>query len=247
MVTRFDADLGAEIAPFATILLRSEAAASSQIENLSSGAKQIALAELGSREKKNASEIVGNVAAMRAALALADRLDPDAALAVHRVLMEAHAPEIAGRLTRNVTVPVSAGLPTDTRRYFSALEDYRRGDPAPIITTVAHAARSAVANGTRLVSDIHSIRTQWEDRLSLRSDAAARRLLDILLRQPVIDARTAAESVGSSPTNASRMIRPLADAGILREFTGFNRDRMWCATDVTDALDAFATRARRRP
>lgn len=42
MIARFDAEFGSEIASFATILLRSESASSSQIENLSSGAKQIA-------------------------------------------------------------------------------------------------------------------------------------------------------------------------------------------------------------
>lgn len=328
MITRFDMQVGTEIAPFSTILLRSEAAASSQIENLSSGAKQLALAELGSHEKRNATEIVGNVAAMRAALSLADDLNSTAVLDMHRALMAGHSPDIAGRwrddqvwiggtsigphdadyvapppgavpelmddlldftqrgdlppliqialahaqfetihpfpdgngrtgraliqamlrsrdLTRNVTVPVSAGLLTDTRRYFRALDDYRRGDIAPIIESLARAAESAIANGSRLVADIHDIRAQWDTRLTARSDSAAWRLLDVLLRQPVIDARTAAESLAIAPANASRIVRPLADAGILREFTGFNRNRMWCATEVTDALDAFAARAAR--
>ncbi|NED62850.1 Fic family protein, partial [Streptomyces sp. SID10244] len=79
------------------ILLRSESASSSQIENLSSGAKQIALAELGSREKRNATEIVGNVAAMTAALGLADHLDVPAILAMHRALLETTNPQIAGK------------------------------------------------------------------------------------------------------------------------------------------------------
>ena len=86
-IARFDAELGAEVAPFAAVLLRSESASSSMIENLSSGAKAIALAELGSTAKRNATEIVGNVAAMRAALELADRLDPDAILAMHGALL----------------------------------------------------------------------------------------------------------------------------------------------------------------
>ena len=67
-IARFDAELGSEVAPFASVLLRSESASSSMIENLTSGARSIALAELGSREKRNATEIVGNVAAMTAAL-----------------------------------------------------------------------------------------------------------------------------------------------------------------------------------
>src|SRR5665647_2238346 len=90
-------DASLEIARFASVLLRSESAASSMIENLTSGAKAIALAELGSTEKRNASEIVGNVKAMKAALALASRLDPDAILAMHAALMAKHDQAIAGR------------------------------------------------------------------------------------------------------------------------------------------------------
>src|ERR1700730_13871879 len=85
-IARFDAELGTDVAPFASVLLRSESASSSKIENLTSGAKAIALAELGSTAKSNATEIVGNVAAMRAALDLADRLDGDAVLAMQDAL-----------------------------------------------------------------------------------------------------------------------------------------------------------------
>src|SRR2546430_4772929 len=82
-IARFDTELGAEIAPFGAILLRSESASSSRIENLASGAKAIALAELGCDDKRNAAEIVANVHAMQAAIDLADRLDEDAVLSMH--------------------------------------------------------------------------------------------------------------------------------------------------------------------
>ena len=236
-IARFDAELGAEVAPFAAVLLRSESASSSMIENLSSGAKAIALAELGSTAKRNATEIVGNVAAMRAALELADRLDPDAILAMHGALLGRREPSIAGRwrleqvwiggssfgphgsdfvpphhdrvpalmddlvrfmrrtdlpllaqtavahaqfetihpfpdgngrtgralahamlrghgLTRNVTVPVSAGLLTNTRRYFDALTAYRKGDPAAIVERLAEASLIATVNGRQLVTEL---------------------------------------------------------------------------------------------
>ena len=48
-IARFDAELGSEVAPFASVLLRSESASSSRIENLTSSAGAIALAELGVR------------------------------------------------------------------------------------------------------------------------------------------------------------------------------------------------------
>ncbi|MEE3851812.1 Fic family protein [Gordonia sp. LSe1-13] len=329
VLTRFDAELGNELAPFSAILLRSESASSSQIENLSSGAKQIALAELGSREKRNATEIVGNVAAMTAAVELADRLDADAILAMHHALMQNTSPQMAGlwrddqvwiggtsigphdaefvaptaarvpdliddliefarrsdipplihiaiahaqfetihpfpdgngrtgralvqamlrasRLTQNVTVPVSAGLLADTRSYFAALDSYRSGDPSMIVETLSRAALSAVENGSHLVSDLRHIREQWRDRIRVRQGAGALRLMDFLLRQPVVDRRTVAAALDVSPDNAGRPIGPLVEAGILREFTGFSRNRMWHAAEVTDALDEFARRAARR-
>jgi hypothetical protein len=38
----------------------------------------------------------------------------------------------------------------------------------------------------------------------------------------------------------------LTDAGVLTEFTGFRRNRMWQASAVLEALDDFAARAGRR-
>ncbi len=329
MIARFDAEFGSEIASFATILLRSESASSSQIENLSSGAKQIALAQLGSTEKRNATAIVGNVAAMSAAIALADRLDADTILAMHRALLENHAPAIAGAwrtdqvwiggsgvgphgagfgapaaryvpqliddlltfarrtdlppllatsiahaqfetihpfpdgngrtgralvqsmfrhhgMTHTVTIPVSAGLLADTGHYFATLDAYREGDVVPIIETMANAAMSAIAQATDLVSELRRIRSHWSDIVRVRGGSSAQRLLDVVLRQPVVDAKTVAGELGILPANAGRAIAPLVEAGVLVEFTGFRRNRMWQALEVTAALDDFAARAMRR-
>jgi Fic family protein len=96
-IARFDAEFGASAMAFAPLLLRSESASSSQIEHLTSSARAIALADLGRTGRNNADLIVSNARAMQAALDLAERLDGDAILAMHRVLMQAHWPEIAGR------------------------------------------------------------------------------------------------------------------------------------------------------
>src|SRR4051794_18232627 len=319
-IARFDTELGSEVAPFASVLLRSESASSSRIENLTSGARAIALAELGARDQGNALEVVGNVAAMRAALELSERLDEEAILAMHAALMTGHSPEMAGRLrreqvwlggddfgphgadfvppahehvpglledlvaflrrddipalvqaaiahaqfetihpfpdgngrtgralmqamvrgrglTRNVTVPVSAGLLTDTRGYFDTLTRYREGDPAAIVGKVAQACLSAVTNGRRLVGDLRWIRQGWDDRIRARRGAGAWRLAEVLSRRPVIDAAGVAQELGITVQNAQRAIAPLVEAGILVEFTGFARNRMWQATQVLDALD----------
>ena len=234
---RFDAEMGSEIAPFGAILLRSEAAASSRIENLTASAKAVALAELGDTSRRNATEIVANTTAMTAAIALADRLDAPAILAMHAALLEHHDPKHAGtwrgaqvwvgsssygphtasfvpphhtrvapaiddlvcfmhrgdvpvlshaaiahaqfetihpfadgngrtgraivhcllrgkRLTRQVTVPISAGLLADTDRYFDALTAYRAGVIQPIVERFAEASFDSIVNGRQLVSDL---------------------------------------------------------------------------------------------
>lgn len=85
---RFDASLNDEMTGFAPLLLRSEAAASSQIEHLSASARAILTAEIGDTSKRNATEIVGNTRAMQSALALADELTPESVRKMHRVLMD---------------------------------------------------------------------------------------------------------------------------------------------------------------
>lgn len=103
---RFDNENGEVVAPFASLLLRSESVASSRIENLSANARSIFQAELGDRTKSNASQIVGNTKAMQAALRLADSISPESILAMHEALLVDHDPGIAGKLR---TEPVWIG------------------------------------------------------------------------------------------------------------------------------------------
>ncbi|WP_244243691.1 Fic family protein [Cellulomonas shaoxiangyii] len=96
-IARFDGETHAATTSFAALLLRTEAASSSRIENLTSSPKAIAMAELGRKGRANADEIVANVTAMTQALAGARRLDGAAILAMHRALMVGHMPAAAGR------------------------------------------------------------------------------------------------------------------------------------------------------
>ncbi len=79
-----------------------------------------------------------------------------------------------------------------------------------------------------------------------RRGATVWQLADIVIRQPVVDAVTVARELRVSLQNAHRAIAPLDTAGILEEFTGFARNRMWQSRHVLTALDEFAARAGRR-
>ncbi|GEC99072.1 Fic family protein [Kocuria varians] len=328
-LTRFDAELGERVASFAPVLLRSEAASSSQIENLTASARAIFSAELGVRRSRNAEEIAANTKAMRAALDLANELSAEAILKMHRVLMEEQprhtpgewrdepvwigtrsdsprgaeyvaprheriptlvqdlvefmgettaAPLVAvavahaqfetihpfsdgngrtGRalaqamlrhwgVTRNVAVPVSAGLLADVSGYHSALDAYRAGDVEPIVRQFSAASRRAVANARQLVADIDRIRDEWGSMLTVRKNSNAWKLLDVLARRPVLNSATAAAELGVKQPNVYPPLRRLTEAGIVRSKNEHQLGPFWCSDEVLAAIDAFAVRAGRR-
>ncbi|MGA9676824.1 MAG: Fic family protein, partial [Mycobacterium sp.] len=148
-------------------------------------------------------------------------------------------------LTRNVTVPVSAGLLPDTGSYFAALNTYREGDPAPIVRRVSEAAVAAVFNGRQLVSDLRAIRADWNDKITARSDSAVWQIADLLLRRPVINTALLTVELGIDSKHARRYVEPLSEAGVLLETSSGPRSRVWHSPEVIAALDAFAERARR--
>ena len=66
-----------------------------------------------------------------------------------------------------------------------------------------------------------------------------------LLQHPLVTAASVAEAVGVSEVAAQTSIDKLAAAGVLTRAAGGARYRVWQATEVLAALDAFAARARR--
>lgn len=149
-------------------------------------------------------------------------------------------------VTRHVTVPVSAGLLTDTGAYFAALTSYRDGDAVPIVDCFTRATVRALANGRQLVADLRDIRERWNGMVTARSDSAVWRVAELLTRRPVVNAALLAQELGIDSTNAHRYLNPLAEAGILTESTNGPRHRVWRSPEVLAALDAFAERAGRR-
>jgi len=333
-MARFDAEATAvlgtgELAPLPSVLLRSESAASSQIENLTVGARQLAMAELGAPASRNAETVAGNVAAMRAALDLAGGIDVPAILSMHRALMgprdassgvlraeqvwiggESAGPHRAmfvpphhtrvpaamddlvtfiartdlpvlahaalahaqfetihpftdgngrtgralihamvhrARLTRRMTVPLSAGLLANIDAYFDALGAFRLGQPEPLVARLNEAVMLAVANARRLLADLVDIRQAWTTTVRARSDATVWRAIDVVIAQPVIDMTHLAARLEVSATSAQSAIDALVRAGALRPSAADRRRyRVWQADDVLGALDEFAARAGRR-
>ena len=70
-----------------SILLRAESASSSQIEQLSTSARQLALWEIPESHTSDARTGIGTVRAMEAAWRLSDQLDVTSVLAMHHELL----------------------------------------------------------------------------------------------------------------------------------------------------------------
>ena len=143
---------GQAVAPLGSVLLRSESASSSQIENLTVSARQLAVAELGLSVSANAELVVGNVAAMKASIELADRLDTSAILAMHATLL-ASQPHAGPGVWREVPVWIGSSalspegasfVPPAPERVPACMADLvaflgRTDLPAVIHAGVAHA------------------------------------------------------------------------------------------------------------
>ena len=97
-LAHFDAEQRARGYSLPAMLLRSESSASSQIENLTSSVRNVALAELSSDAPHNAKLIVGNVEAMRSALAFDRPLDINTILQIHETLVNRDGQSFGGKL-----------------------------------------------------------------------------------------------------------------------------------------------------
>ncbi len=157
-IARFDAELsevipGTEFAPLQSVLLRTESSSSSQIENITAGARSLALAELGIvKYGSNAALVTANVDAMSRALDLANDVTPDTILAIHEALMRGqnHASPGAYRdeqvwIGGSALSPHSAAfVPPHQTRVFAAIKDlcaFTRRTNIPLLpqAAIAHA------------------------------------------------------------------------------------------------------------
>lgn len=145
-----------------------------------------------------------------------------------------------------VPVPVSAGLLSDVDGYVGALTAYRDSDPARVVECLAAAVHEGIANAGRLLGDLRAIRERWTGAVAACEDAVVWRLMELLLRQPVASVETAVRELDAGETIAHRAFERLTGLGLLSEFSGRKRNRLWQAREVIDALDEFARRAGRR-
>lgn len=97
-LSRFDIIQSEKGYNFPLMLLRSESAASSQIENLTSSIVNISIAEITDKASTNARMIVGNIYAMQNAISIEEKLNLNIIKKIHFYLMKESDLDIAGNI-----------------------------------------------------------------------------------------------------------------------------------------------------
>jgi Fic family protein len=89
---------------------------------------------------------------------------------------------------------------------------------------VAEVARQA----TQTVAAILRTREEYRARITERLGRAAgngHRIVEKVLHHPIVTVSTVRESLEVTPAGANQLVNPLVDIGLLREITGYARNR----------------------
>jgi Fic family protein len=136
-VARFDTSTEHGLGAITAVLLRSESASSSQIEQITASARAIAEAELTGSGSGNAVVVADNMHAMTRAVGQTEILTADSIADVQRVLLHRHSPQHVGWRTESVWIGGAGSTPLTA--------DY----VAPAVPRVAEAVDDLIAFASR--------------------------------------------------------------------------------------------------
>ncbi len=121
--------------------------------------------------------------------------------------------------------------------YYDALAQVQLRDRwAPWAQLLARAVVQACDESIAIAQDLNAMADRWRAMLSdLRADAAARRLPELLLGQPVVSIRQVEAALGVSFVTANKAVEQLVARGILTE-PARRRNRVFHASELLERL-----------
>jgi Fic family protein len=146
-------------------------------------------------------------------------------------------------LTPRYVPPLSLILAANRDAYFAGLEAYRSEDDGLYAWAAffADTASTAAREAGRLAGDIESLQQRWLDRFPRppRSDAAARRLLDVLPAYLVLNVAIAMRELGISDRAAGEALAQLQEVEIVRLVSKRVHGRVWECSEMFTLVQEF--------
>jgi Fic family protein len=141
---------------------------------------------------------------------------------------------------------VSGPLHRNRGRYFDTLlATQLRSEWAGWIDFFNEAVEIACDESMRTARDLIGLRDDWRVRLQdLRADAAALRLIDLLIESPVVTVNQVKDALSVSFPAANNAVQELVDRGILTR-SERRRNRTFRADDAINILNAAPSQPRR--
>ncbi|MDR4969398.1 MAG: hypothetical protein RG740_07250, partial [Acholeplasmataceae bacterium] len=127
----------------------------------------------------------------------------------------------------------------DQERYVNALDEFKLGNFEPIIIVLLENALGLVPKVYHALEQLLELKQSWRDKLNLRQDALAWKMLDDFITQPVIDVKYIKEKHNANDQAVRNNIEELIKVGIISPIGNNKRDVAYESKEVLDLLDQF--------
>jgi Fic family protein len=139
---------------------------------------------------------------------------------------------------KHVPLYLSPYIEANKTAYYGALKDaQQRLEWQPVIGFVADAVSGTVNELMKTREALSELAALWRARRKFRKGSAAARALDELPHYPVITAKRLGELLGISAPQVHQAIGQLEEASILRERTGYARNRIYAASEALTIIN----------
>jgi Fic family protein len=128
---------------------------------------------------------------------------------------------------------LSPYIDANKARYYDALrEAQQRLDWSAMVGFVSDAVTGTVAELMSTRQALQELAAIWKERRRFRKGSAALRAIELLQHYPVVTINRLADRLGVSFPQAADAVSQLERTGILRERTGYSRNRIYAADEA---------------
>jgi Fic family protein len=132
---------------------------------------------------------------------------------------------------------ISGYIEENAAAYSQALQAAQKQlDYSAIVAFVCDAVIASSADEDATKAAITSLPDTWRHRGAFRRKSSPARALGVLIRLPIVTARQLSTELGVSFQAASTALKSLERAGVVRERTGYGRNRIFAAEEVVALL-----------